>query len=96
MSEKAKTEALEKLQGMCTDMATCYERLCDAEIYPIAKQALSEPPDVVVLLRWLRDYMLKWGEESWAWNACEPVVAFIAKEFHVRLTADGWKWVDGN
>lgn len=38
---KKMRDALKKIQGMCTDMATCYERLCEAGVYQIVTEALA-------------------------------------------------------
>lgn len=61
-------------------------------------KALSEPPDVVMLLRWAYE------QHSWAKVGtptaytvvrCETLWDVIKElEKTVRLTADGWEWVE--
>lgn len=62
-----------------------------------ANKALSEPPDVVVLLRWLRkehgaNLLKEQGRESTSSKVLWAIITELQKT--VRLTADGWKWVE--
>ena len=57
-------------------------------------KALSEPPDVVALLRWAMEQMSVYYGDPDAVRAYEHMVFHITDEFRVRLTDDGWEWVE--
>ena len=103
MSEREVRALANKLAGRYTELA-CEKALVN-EWMELAKEfdeALSEPPDVVLLLRWLREEQAEtlhsphWTEDhkTGLLNAFAVVVDRITEKFHICLTADGWEWVD--
>ena len=66
-------------------------------------EAVGAEPDVVVLLRYVRQEREKANKVFDATNneaagivgaASELIGMHIEQKFHVRLTLDGWEWID--
>ena len=59
------------------------------------KQALSEPPDVVVLAQeLLKMHRGTAGRREVVVITGGALRSMLEQKFHVRLTADGWEWVE--
>lgn len=61
---------------------------------------LADEPDVVKVLRWLkdkRDWELSEKLPHWLENSSllDLIIGGLEHEFHVRLTETGWEWTDG-
>ena len=70
--------------------------------------AMSFDPDVVTVLRWLEEYSKRLvagckeypisSQKRLAMevtrSAIDAVFEWTSKQFHVRLTDDGWEWTD--
>ena len=73
----------------------------------VIETALAAEPDVVVLAReieerlvvvdsWLRENCNLASHDGYVGmqNALDSLQDYIQEEFHVRLTDDGWEWVE--
>ena len=61
-------------------------------------EALAADPDVVAVLRWLKDGAKRIPgntpvDRAWT-SAARALEVHIERTFHIRLTADGYEWTD--
>lgn len=84
MSERDLREGIDR--HLCPKEGACY--LCNK-----ARNALAEPPDLVVLLRWCyaKGTLAASRGHGDAANTFSDMISKIEKA--VRLTEDGWEWV---
>ena len=103
MSEKQLRKASKKLWYACTTQSqTAVEAMLAVD------KAVAEPPDVVKVLRWLKEYSKRLAEGCKKYpissekrlameitrGAIDAVFEWASKQFHVRLIADGWEWTE--
>lgn len=100
MSERELRQWLADCQGRFVDLER--DGVHSGVLRRHIELALSEPPDVVVLLRWLTGWRDTYTDKltgdlyappDMAWATIEATINEIEKT--VRLTDDGrWEWVD--
>ena len=89
MSEQKLREGLGEIQIKHPYALESYWRWID--------EALSAEPDVVTLLRWLLSDAHTWFSgrtEPHITLSHEAIESYFAETFHIRLTDDGWEWID--
>ena len=98
MSERELREAADRYREQAHDIFGEEAVVALTEIYDDFGKALAADPDVVAVLRWLRDGAERIPnntpvDRSWT-SAARAIGVHIERTFHVCLTADGWEWTE--